>query len=82
MDLTVHSGGKLVILAVIVVIFGVVGWRMGSPDTFQAALADAGLAHQAAPAPAPALVPGTAEPAPAPAPQTPPPASSDSAPKP
>jgi len=58
MNLTMNSGGKLVVLAVILVIFGVVGWRVGAPDSFQAALADAGLAHQTAPAPAPALVPG------------------------
>ncbi|GEM_PF-6076034 len=88
MDLTMNSGGKLIILAVIVAIFGIAGWRMESPDSFHAALADAGLARQAAPAPAPAMVPGTPAPAPdqAPAqqqtPQTPPQDSNDSAPKP
>jgi len=66
MDLSVNGGSKAIILAVILVVFGVVGWRMGAPDSFQAALSDAGLAREPAPAPAPTLVPGAP-----PAPETP-----------
>ena len=78
MDLTMNSGGKLLILVAIVAIFGVAGWRLESPESFHEALADAGLAHQAAPAPAsaPAVAP-EAQPT-APAPQPPPQDSRDS----
>ena len=76
MDLTMSGTGKVVILAVILAVFAVVGWRVGAPDSFQAVLADAGIAHQAPPpaAPAPTLVPG----APADGPSPPPPATPDS----
>lgn len=78
MDLTMSSTGKVVVLAVILAVFAVVGWRVGAPNSFQAVLADAGIAHQApAPAaPAPTLVPGA--PAQAPTPQSPAPDSGDS----
>ena len=71
MDMTMSGTGKVVILAVILAIFAVVGWRMGAPESFQAVLADAGIAHPAPPpaAPAPTLVPGA--PAQDPAPQSP-----------
>lgn len=78
MDMTMSGTGKVVILAVILAIFAVAGWRVGAPNSFQAVLADAGIAHQAPPpaAPAPTLVPGT--PAQDPTSQPPAPDSSDS----
>ncbi len=72
MELTVSTYTKLGVLAVILVIFAVVGWRVGAPNDFQSTLASAGLAQQPPAATAPAPAPATQEPsAPAAAPQTP-----------
>lgn len=67
MDLTMSSGGKAAILAVILVIFGVAGWSFGAPDSFHTALADAGVEQPAAPPAPPALTaPAAQQQAPAP----------------
>jgi hypothetical protein len=52
MDLTMSSFGKLITLAVILVVFGVVGWRVGAPASFNATLAGTGMVTPAAAAPA------------------------------
>ena len=69
MELTASTFTKLGVLAVILAIFAVVGWRVGAPEDFQRTLASAGLAQQS---PAAAPAPAQQEPvAPAATPQTP-----------
>ena len=69
MELTVSTGTKLGVLAVVLAIFAVVALRVGAPHDFQSALASAGLAQQP---PAVVSAPAAQEPAaPAADPQTP-----------
>jgi len=71
METTMSSVGKLVTLAAIAVVFAIAAWRLGAPQSFQTALADAGIGAKpvvAAPAPAPApavSAPATSEAPPA-----------------
>lgn len=68
MELDISSVTKLGILAAILALFAVAGWRLGAPENFNRTLADAGIERQA-PAPAPAMGPATpAAPAQEPAP--------------
>lgn len=71
MDLTMSSVGKLITLAAIVVVFAIAGWRIGAPQSFQTALADAGIGAQPAPVAAPATAGPPAAPAEEPAPAQP-----------
>lgn len=64
---------KIVVLAAILAVFAIIGWRLGAPDDFNKLLADAGLAHPA-PAAAPAAAPQPAAPTDATPAQTPAPA--------
>ena len=64
MDLTMSSASKVITLAAIVLVFAVVGWRVGAPQSFQTALSEAGIGAPPAPVTASA-VPTPGQPAPA-----------------
>jgi len=49
MDLTMSSASKAITLAIILVVFALVGWRVGAPQSFQTALAQAGIGAPPAP---------------------------------